>query len=78
MKILTFVLLLALSLTGCSLSKQSRQQRAYEKYVRKSSVARAKQRSKLRSDKPPMPMSPMPIEPIESTETGPQAAPSDG
>lgn len=48
-------LLLVLSLTsvtGCSyLTKSGRQQRAYEKYVRKSSLARDRQRYKFKSQK---------------------------
>jgi hypothetical protein len=49
-RILVFLLLL--SLTSCSyLTKSGRQQRAYEKYVRKSSLNRDRQRFKLRSQK---------------------------
>ena len=74
---LALLLALACSSAGCSFSKQGRQQRAYEKYIRKSSVARQKQRSKFRSGKPQMPVSPMPSEPIQSTASGPEAVPSE-
>ena len=73
------LLVVACACTGCSFSKASRQQRAYSKYVRKSSFTRQKQRSHFfRSNKPSMPTSPMPSEPLQSTEAGPQAMPSDG
>lgn len=79
MKPAALVLLLALACgsTGCSFSKQGRQQRSYEKYLRKSSVARQKQRSKFRSDKPQMPVSPMPSEPVKSAASGPEAVPTE-
>lgn len=70
-------LTLTLALGGCShFSKSSRQQRAYTKYVKKSSYARSKQSLKLRPGKvqlPPMPMS----DAVVSSETGPQAMPSE-
>jgi len=73
------LLAVAFALTGCSsFSKQSRQQRAYEKYIRKSSLARAKQQSHFRWSTPQMPNQVMPSEPVESTESGPQAMPSAG
>ena len=74
---LSFALILAFTLTGCSsFSKSGRQQRAYEKYVRKSSATRAKQQSRFRSDKPRMPTQEMtPSEAVETTEAGPQAVP---
>lgn len=75
---LALIFSLAFASTGCSFSKQGRQQRAYEKYIRKSSVARQKQRSKFRSSKPSMPISPMPSAPMESTASGPEAMPADG
>ena len=75
---IALVLLLGGAMTGCSsFSKSGRQQRAYEKYIRKSSVAREKQRSRFRSDMPQMPSQPMPSEPMESTSSGPEAAPSE-
>jgi hypothetical protein len=73
---LALILALAFGSTGCVLSQQSRQQRKYEKYVRKSSAARQKQRAKFRSGKPQMPVSPMPSEPTQSASTGPEAATS--
>ena len=76
---LLLALACACTFTSCSFTKAGRQQRAYEKYVRKSSASREKQRSHFRSKKPQMPSQPMtPSEPVESHETGPQAAPSDG
>ena len=75
---LSLLLALACACSSCSFSKASRQQHAYEKYVRKSSVARAKQRSHFQSKSPPMPTSPMPTEPLVSSETSPQAMPAEG
>ncbi|MFN2507231.1 MAG: hypothetical protein ABR589_00475 [Chthoniobacterales bacterium] len=73
---LSLTLAAAFALTGCSMfSKEGRQQRRYEKYVRKSSVARQKQRSILKGSKTEMPPQPMPSEPMESTEVSPQAMP---
>ncbi len=66
---LPFVLAFTIALSGCSFSKQSRQQRAYEKYVRKSSAGRLKQQKRMRPKKSDMPSQPMPSDPIESSET---------
>ncbi len=79
MKTITLTLLCALAFgsTSCSFSKEGRQQRAYQKYIRKSSASRQKQRSKFRTGKPQMPVSPMPSEPMQSTASGPEAMPSD-
>ena len=81
LKCTTAALLLALllPLTGCSsFSKSARQQRAYEKYVRKSSLARTKQQSRfLSSRKPRIPKQPEPSDPVESTSTGPESMSSD-
>ena len=82
LKSITLSLILALASTSCSsFTKQGRQERAYSKYIRKSSASRLKQRSRfLRSEKPPMPTSPMPSEPVQTTETtqsAPQAVPAD-
>ncbi|MEO5722410.1 MAG: hypothetical protein ABIR71_13200 [Chthoniobacterales bacterium] len=74
---LALVFALALGSSGCSFSKEGRQQRAYQKYIRKSTAARQKQRSKFRSDKPAMPITPMPSEPTQSTASGPEAMPAD-
>ena len=75
----TLVCALSFVLPGCSsFTKSGREQRAYEKYVRKSSGARQKQRAKFRSDKPKMPTQTTPSEPIESNETAPQSVPSEG
>ena len=81
---LTTCLLLVGSLlvSGCSsFTKQGRQQRRYEKYVRKSSMGRVKQQSRFRTEKSQMPSQPMPSEPMESSETSesaPQSMPGDG
>jgi hypothetical protein len=73
-KSLPFLLITACLLSSCAMSKTARNQRAYEKYVRKSSIVRYKQRSMFRhTDKPQMPTMPMPSEPMENTETGPQS-----
>ena len=78
-KSLALLLLVACGLNACA-SKSTRQERAYAKYVRNSSIVHQKQRGLFRhSDKPQMPTMPMPTEPsepIETTETGPQAVPS--
>lgn len=76
MKLIPLILALALVLSGCA-SKQAQQQRAYEKYVQKSSATRVKQRSLFHNGKPGMPTAPMPSEPVESTATGPESASSD-
>lgn len=47
------------------LTKSGRQQRSYERYVRKSSVTRAKQRSHFRSASPKI--APVPDAPATST-----------
>ena len=76
----TLILLLAFAfpLGGCArFSKQGRAERAYAKYVRKSSYSQAKRSLKLRPGKvqlPPMEMS----EPVTTTESGPVAMSSDG
>ncbi|MBA2623766.1 MAG: hypothetical protein H0U88_09145 [Chthoniobacterales bacterium] len=79
MKSIALLLSVTMALSGCcSFSKESRQQRTYSKYIRKSSVARAKQQSRLRPSKAEMPAQPIPSEPVESTETSPQSMPSEG
>lgn len=77
---ISLALLCVFLCAGCSsFSESGRRQRAYEKYVRKSSITRVKQQSRFRSGKPQMPTQPLePSAPIESTETGPQAVPTDG
>ena len=70
--LLTFAFLLPL--TGCSsFSKSARQQRAYEKYVSKSSMARAKQRKHFKSEQPRMPKDLEPSEPVVTTSVGPDS-----
>lgn len=69
----------ALILSGCSsFSKSSREQRAYQKYVRKSMGARAKQRSRLRPSKSEMPPPQEESAPVETTETAPESMPPEG
>jgi len=79
-RLLSLTLVGAFALSGCSsFSKSGRQQRAYEKYVRKSSITRVKQQKRFRTNQPQMPSTPMePGAPVESTETGPAAIPTDG
>jgi uncharacterized protein YceK len=73
-KSISILLLVACALSGCStFSKSGRQQRAYEKYVRRSSIARVKQRHMFRNGAPQLPPVQQPSEPIESTSTGPEA-----
>ena len=72
------LLALLLPLTGCSgFSKTARQQRAYEKYVRKSSIAHAKQQSRFRSEKAKIPKQPEASDWAETTSVGPESV-SDG
>ncbi len=56
----------ALVLSGCA-SKAERQQRAYQKYIKQSSTARAKQSAKIRQAEAKIPDVP-PGEPIETVE----------
>jgi hypothetical protein len=71
MKSLCFVLMLALSTTACSrFTAQGRQERAYAKYLRKSSSQHDKQ-SRVRQSAPKMPPPEMtqPSEPRTTTQT---------
>jgi hypothetical protein len=65
------LLIAATLFSSCSIFTQSgRQQRAYERYVRKSSLARVQQQKRLRPIKTSVPV----IEPSEPTESsGPEA-----
>ncbi len=81
MKTFTRLLLLAalLPLSSCShFSQSNRQQRAYAKYVRNSSVTRARQQVKYRKSKAVVPPAGQPSERSISAESGPQAMGSDG
>ena len=82
MKFISLLLAFSVALTGCSMfTKNGRQQRAYEKYVRKSSVARVKQQVRFRTGKPKMTTTPALGEPTEApteatateTNSGPQS-----
>ena len=72
MKSLCLVLVLAVSMAGCSMfSKSSRQDRAYRKYVRKMQTSREKQRSKIlhrRTDSPTLRPTPGP-ETVQTSES---------
>ncbi len=69
----------AVPLTSCSsFSKSSRDQRAYAKYDRKSSIARVKQPSQLGRGNSQMPPPQQPSEPVERVETQPVSAAADG
>jgi uncharacterized lipoprotein len=73
-RIICFLLLTALS--GCSmLTKEGRQQRSYEKYVRKSSYTRYKKAVKFRMSKTDMPIRQVPSERTTNTTVseGPQS-----
>ena len=71
---LALVLILGLSMPACSsFSKSSREHRKYEKYVRKSKLARDKQRSKFRAAQGKIPPAPGLSEPVETTSTGPES-----
>lgn len=65
------LLLVVLTLfSSCSMfTANGRRQRAYEHYVRKSSLSRVKQQQKFRFGRETMPVM-HPSEPIETTETG--------
>jgi hypothetical protein len=74
MKSLALVLLVALSVPGCSMfsSKQSRQERAYSKYVRKMSSKRDRQRSRIiqqRAEPPALRTQPTPGPVQENVQT---------
>ncbi len=60
--------------SGCSmLTTNGRNQRAYERYVRKSSLGRVKQQKRMSYRKTTLPVM-QPTEPMESTEvSGPQS-----
>lgn len=71
MKFLCSVLLVALSVSGCSMfSKSTRQERAYAKYVRKNSLAREHQRTQIIKQRAEMPsVRPTPGPAQESIQT---------
>ena len=77
MKPLCLILVLALSLPACArFSKSERQQRAYQKYVRKSMATRTRQQSQFfRSHAPKVP--PSEAGPVTETmaQENPQAFP---
>ncbi|MEP6937647.1 MAG: hypothetical protein ABI871_06225 [Chthoniobacterales bacterium] len=75
MKLLPILLATAVCLSGCSmLTKNGRNQRAYEKYVRRSSMTRVKQQSRFRSSKPTMPITQAESEPTLTNESsGPES-----
>jgi hypothetical protein len=70
MKLLCLVLLLGLSMPGCSmLSKSSRQERAYSKYIKKMSSSRDRQRSREIKQRAEMPkLRPSPSAPEENIQ----------
>jgi hypothetical protein len=75
---LTLLLLCSLATGGCShFSQASRQQRAYEKYVRKSSRVRAQQRAFFKQRQQQAPPAQIPTDPVENVATGPEAMPSE-
>ena len=74
-KSLTFLLLLALMLPACArFSAEQRQQRAYAKYVRKSSAMRHEQRTKVQRSQQEIPEA----ETRTEINTATEQAPSDG
>lgn len=67
----TFVASLAAALVlGACSSPAKRQQRAYEKYVRSSVIARQKQQKKMRPQTADIPAAPTPAPAVESIELG--------
>ena len=84
MKSLCLILILAISATpACSrFSAAGRRERAYEKYVHKSKVARERRQAQFRKEKAkiPKPGETEALEPSQEmtrTSEGPQAVPSD-
>ena len=74
---LILLLTLAFALGGCArFSKQGRAERAYAKYVRKSSYTQAKRGLKLRPGKVQLPAMPV-SDPVTSAESGPMAMAAD-
>jgi hypothetical protein len=73
MKWLCLVLLLGLSMPGCSMfDKNARRERAYHKYVKKSKAARDRQRSQIirqRAQIPSLRTSPPVQESVETSES---------
>jgi len=81
-KLFCLILILAIGATpGCShFSSSARQQRAYAKYIRKSSMAHQKRQAKFRQEKAkiPQPDDTAQAELISmETQEGPQAVPGD-
>ncbi len=75
-KLSAFLLLAALALPGCSGgSGLSREERAYAKYVQKSSAARQQRRAEVQRSQQEIPPEPAPTE-VVTTST--EEAPSDG
>ena len=75
--VLILLLAFAFGLGGCArFSQQSRQERAYAKYIRKSSYAQGKRALKLRPGKVELPPAPL-SEPMTTAESGPVAMSSD-
>jgi hypothetical protein len=71
-----FPLLAALALSGCSGgSGLSREERAYAKYVQKSSAARQQQRAKVQRSQQEIPLQP---ERTDEVTTATEETPSDG
>jgi hypothetical protein len=71
MKSLSLVLLVALSVPGCSMfTKSGREERAYTKYLRKMGAAREEQRAKAIRQRAQMPdLRPAPVsEPVENIQ----------
>ena len=74
---IALVCALLLPVTGCSsMSKSARAQRSYQKYVRKMSGARDKQRARYSERQQQMFSKQEPSEPVETISTGPQSASS--
>jgi hypothetical protein len=82
MKSFSLLLIIALSLPACArFSETTRQQRAYEKYVRKSMTARKRQLAHLPKNKtmevPPLDMGPWQATMTSETEHPVEAEPMD-
>jgi hypothetical protein len=77
-RVLALFLVAAILLSGCSmLTSSGRQQRAYERYVRKSSLGRVKQQRLFNSGKAQMPVM-RPTEQIVAADVSGPESMSDG
>jgi hypothetical protein len=71
MRIVPLLLAVVLAFTSCSSApKTPRQQRVYEKYLKKRAAEREKQQAKIRRKQAELPPQPPPTEPVITTSVG--------